>query len=433
MRKLFGCALVLLLVCGVAQAQIFESNIQKVPNTDPYPTEPYIRYYTHETGAGPQVSPAGQFNCGGKAIWDPPYCKSFYAQADAKQTYRAFTENKDNWDPPLSFGDEAAAVWDLELNDGTAQRTGYYGWATGTINDGDTYLWYAEDCVGTLTASCLGPLNPASGEGHEIPNVPFGEGTDSVLENEYGMRPIPVPKPQGYDPATGIIDYAWEPASNVGPTALDADYELWYFVDDGSDGLCDFPIAGSDFTYLKDVPETTGTIDVVNELGLGATSQNCVFAALKIVYPPAGGTDKITTRYVSRSGQAVYLADDGTAVTVTNIQAKWIGGTNVQVSWETGLEDGLVGFYVTRGLSANGPFERVSDLIRANGEPSAYNFIDRISIPGGLQTVPEGLFYQIETIDIDDEILEFGPVQADLPVQTRPRVAPERQIRGFRR
>jgi hypothetical protein len=74
----------------------------------------------------------------------------------------------------------------------------------------------------------------------------------------------------------------------------------------------------------------------------------------------------------------------------------------------------------------------VSDLIPAKGEPSAYSFLDSVNpneLPRRLQA--SGVFYKVETIDIDDRVQAFGPTQVEL--NERPQIRkPGRQLQRIR-
>ncbi|RMF75963.1 MAG: hypothetical protein D6738_02530, partial [Acidobacteria bacterium] len=215
--------------------------------------------------------------------------------------------------------------------------------------------------------------------------------------------------------STNPINLDWDAASATGDSGTfpsTAEYDLYYAKDDNSDGVCSARTAP--LTFLKQVAGTSTTVTPA-EIGEADGNPTCVAFALKLVYPAVGGATKITSRYFSRVGQAINLNGGATAAEVYDLAARRIGGLQVEVSWKTSLEDGVVGFYVSRALTENGTFERVSGLIPANGEPSAYNFVDSID-PSAFQgrVAASGLYYRVETVDIDDNTKPFGPVKADL-------------------
>ena len=407
MRKTLIIAATAVLVLAVPQAfaQVMESALQQVETQ--LTNTPYVRYYTPDP-ISRNVNPAGAETC---PAWDgnpdpfinddpENYCGAVYKSAG--QAYRAYTENRDNFGgaPP---GTIFYALWDYQEG-----SDGYYAWAANPVGTDETMNWKAVDCVGTTLGKCLGPLNDAYGAGSDIANVPGG--TIAPLN---GLRPIPVPRitNNSIDP----INLDWDAATATGDTGgfpSTAQYDLYYAKDDTSDGVCDARTAP--LTFLRTEAGTSTSVALA-DIGEAQGNTTCVAFAIKLSYPEVGGQTHITTRYFSRVGQAINLNGGATAAEVYDLAARRIGGLQVEVSWKTSLEDGVVGFYVTRALTENGVYERVSGLIPAKGEPSAYSFVDTLD-PSSIRgpVAASGLFYKVETVDIDDNTTPFGPVKADL-------------------
>lgn len=420
-----GAALVIAFAPGVLAQQGFESTLQGVA-TD-LGGVPYLRYYT-PSNLSNNVNPNAENVCpvyeGPGGLESPEnYCGATYVVK--KQTYRAYSENTTNFDGAPS-GLQVYAVWDFQAGTG-ADRTGYYAWAGQTADNGETSLATDLNCIGTSPTTCLGPLNPASATGTDVAQVPGG-----TIAPRFGLRPMPVPRAS--TPGPGIVEpitLSWDQVSVSGVQGAfpNPQYDIYFAKDGNADGACD--ARGGQFTFLRTVDGTTTTVTAA-ELGEAAGNPVCVAFALRIRYAPAGGVSPIISRYFSRAGQAVNLNGSATAAEVYDLGARRIGAAQVEVSWKTSLEDGVRGFYVTRAFAENGTFERVSNLITAKGEPSAYSFIDtaiagNVRIPAGVK----GVFYKVESVDIDDNVTPFGPVRADLGgVQTRPgrqQVAPNRR------
>jgi hypothetical protein len=164
------------------------------------------------------------------------------------------------------------------------------------------------------------------------------------------------------------------------------------------------------------VKTVAGTTTDVTEAEAGLTPGEAagVTFALKIRFPSTSDGDVIVTRYLSANGQC--FLNGGLSANIYELAAKYVGKTNVEVTWKTSLEDGVRGFYVSRSTTQNGPYTRVSDLIPAKGEASAYSFIDAVQAPGAAIKAT-GLWYKVETIDIDDNAVEYGPTKAQMPNQ----------------
>lgn len=410
MRKwlvyLLGGALVLALP-GLAVAQSFAAH---VTNTDTQTGNVYVRYYT----AGVTCNSGGVFNCGrgncaGTAgTLEGEYC--LQAHKDAKNGYRGHTDNRVNY-PGSGPSSMFHAIWDTEAGTGTGDHTGYYAWTCKTVLEGQTHQWFNDDCSGTKTAAdCLG--NSYAGVAADRANTPQG-----TLLRHGGLSAVPVPTVASVN--NTIIDLDWDDVSGVGCGEA-ATYDLYYYIDDLSDSACDMPNEGQ-FTFLGNYSASTATVDTATDLGgdsFGKGEAKGIVFALKLVYPtPAEG--QAETRYFSANGQCVSL-DTALAAEVYDLVVRHAGRNNVEVSWKTSLEDGVRGFYVTRATSENGPYTRVSDLVAANGEPSAYSFIDTITAPRG-RVHASGVFYKIEALDIDDNVQNFGPAALELPTSVRPR------------
>src|SRR5262249_36249595 len=80
-----------------------------------------------------------------------------------------------------------------------------------------------------------------------------------------------------------------------------------------------------------------------------------------------------------------------TPARIISFRARCAGRATVSVSWTSGAEGGVQGYYVTRATSPSGPFTRVSDLLSATGDGSRYVFADHVRTSLGRL-----LYYQVE-------------------------------------
>ena len=96
------------------------------------------------------------------------------------------------------------------------------------------------------------------------------------------------------------------------------------------------------------------------------------------------------------------------------MSARYAGRGIVSVSWTTGSEGGVQGFYVTRAASASGAFERVSDMIAPRGDGQTYNAQDRVHAALG-----RALYYAVEIVGADGTITSSGPTAITLPAPRR--------------
>ncbi len=399
-RMLLGllAAAVLLFLPVTAQAASFpiESNLTE---TDPQPEIIWQRYFTP---ASAKVN--GSDNCP-YTVDDDRACEMGLYKSNPR-AYRGYSENIEGFDNQ-PFGTTFYHILDMELNPGTGQHEGYYAWAGQVVDGNETMLWRDPNCVGGSPVACMGPCNQAYGDAVPVPNVPRG-----TKNGRGGLRPIPVPRAGNYDSVAGSIDLDWERATaqDIGDEAA---YDINYAILAPGGGACP-DATPADFTLLRTEPAgTLSTTVLLSDLGLAPGDEQCVTFAIRLNLSNYFGGASMTTKFLSSNGQAVYIGGGGLAAQIYDIKAVGIR-QGAQVSWKTSLEDGVRGFYVTRAFTQDGPYSRVSDLIRAKGEPSAYTYLDN-NVPAGARLQGNGVFYQIESIDIDDAVQTFGPVELEVP------------------
>ncbi|MDQ7006497.1 MAG: hypothetical protein Q9Q40_04635 [Acidobacteriota bacterium] len=378
----------------------------------------YQRYYLPSQD---KVSPACPNSCANcdTATAGGPYCTMTFKAKKSNGSFRGYSDNIINFNN-APYGSMAYMILDAEANGGASNHVGYYAWTAKAVNDGDTGKWFDPNCAGTVVYACLGPASPSNAS--DVLQVPDHDGNGTAgLQAIGGLRPIPVPRVDAFDGTN--FNLSWDAATPVGDTA-EARYDLHFAITAPSGGNCPEPTT-ADMTFLRTEAGNSTTV-TMGDVGLAPGDEQCVTFSMQLRFPAMSDGTELLTRYFSANGQSVYTGQGGLAVKIYDLTATWVGRNNVEVDWKTSLEDGVVGFYVTRSFTANGTYQRVSDLIRANGEPSAYSFIDSVSARSGAVS---GVFYRIEAIDVDDELTVSGTTQLELPAL--PDV--ERKIRQFRR
>jgi hypothetical protein len=270
--------------------------------------------------------------------------------------------------------------------------------------------------------SCLGQGNIGNSPG-PILNVPRSGGANQ-LDPIGGIRPMPVPRVLGGSTAEAIR-LGWDAASIAGVGGA-VTYDLYGVRKESSGGACPAVLETDLTNLIGNFATTAATVAASAVPGTGS----CVTFGLKLHYPDAGGGVQMTSRFVSANG-TTFVTDVADAQ-IYAVVARHLRANSVEVSWRTSLEDNVHGFYVSRGDSADGPFSRVSGLIPAKGEPSSYSYIDTVRMPSG-PTNASGLFYKIESIDLQDHVTYFGPVRAQLPRVVEGSVVPTNSTRRNRR
>lgn len=436
MNKISNIAVVvtvaLFFIAGaIADTKVIDSSVLEVSSS---PGTVYQRWFTT---AKPDINP----NCEGACPTKPcdtgvPGMTSCQLTFNTnREGFRAYSEDLINFGDAL-FGTVMQAVFDLQVNGGAGNHQGYYAWNTGAVDSADTSTWFALDCAGGSIASCVGAANATNARA--ITGVPERSGAvGGILRNVGGFSPLPVPRATDLDGdgnaytragVKGTFQIGWDAVSSTGKTVLNAAGYDVYYAKSTSAGSCPAP-TDSEFTFLKTVTGTTAEVGFA-EVGLAsADDPACVTFGLKVHFGNTSGAVRIVSRYVSANGQS--FATSGLSANVYELVAKYAGKSNVEVTWRTSLEDGVRGFYVSRATTQNGPFTRVSELIAAKSEASAYSFIDAVQMPPGAVKAT-GLWYKVETIDIDDNAVEYGPTKTQLPGPNRDAIIKQRTVKPKR-
>jgi hypothetical protein len=89
----------------------------------------------------------------------------------------------------------------------------------------------------------------------------------------------------------------------------------------------------------------------------------------------------------------------------------------VTLKWETGSEVDNIGFYVYRSETADGPFEKISELIDGAGNSAigrSYGYIDKKVEPN------KTYFYYLEDVDIHGIRNKNDTIQVTVPLPRKP-------------
>lgn len=394
---------------GAALAQTpFESGVHDAAADAP--AQIYQRYFAALSGA---VNPSATNNCGtaGANVETAPdgsFCK-LVVRTTATAFYRGYSENTSAFGITPPDGQEYQSAFDMQTGAGTPNHVGYYGWTAKVVNASDTSKANVKDCTGLNAGSCLGNANTANSTDRS--GVPNTDGGAAGVQRYAGLSPIPAPRVTNYNRTTGVINLGWDAVtSNTGGKTA-AGYDIFQATGVKSGTTCPAP-SDAQLVFLKSSATNSATVNR-SELASTPGDNKCATFAIKLNYGNNTG-GPIKSRYVSSNGQAINLDGGGGAASVFDITAKWASANNIEVNWKTSLEDGVRGFYVTRATTENGAYVRISSLIAAKGEPSAYTFVDAVPTQGVQKAT--GLYYKVETVDIDDNVAAFGPAKAQLPV-----------------
>lgn len=359
----------------------------------------FVRYFTE--GASDAINPA----CPDPAEPDPfgdgqamSYCQTGFTVGKSGSGYRGYTENTFNFDAQI--GVPYYAVFDYQdagAGDQDGAR-GFYACSVSTIVAGSTSSWFTPDCSGATATHCIGAHANDYSAGRDIGSVPGGP-----INTRGGLRPIPVPRVDSFNDTTGDAALSWDAADCRGETNPVL-YDL-YQSSVAAGGSCDRANIG-DFTLVQS--GINGTSANVN----AGTGENCVSYALRLVYGSTGlGGIPVKSRFLGANGQPIYTGAGGLSNDIYDIVVRPLSGASAEITWKSALEDGVSGYFVTRATSVDGQFQRVSDLIPANGSGS-YSFVDRLNARGRISGT--GLFYSIEQVSADGSVESFGPVQLEL-------------------
>jgi hypothetical protein len=362
--------------------------------------------------------------------YDPAVTGGGYSELDENTT--AYSGDADN----QTF----FVLWDGQVLGGAANHIAYYAVQGGIVSNGTTNAPlggdpYQANCAGDIPINCLelddsrwprttplastnasygGPLHTIRSIGglSPVPNVRAGNpgltgpiplSWDAPDTFSGAMKGGPLGQPAPTSPVKGVRIYkcANQPCSGSGPLANDACWQPLASVDlpntTTSDPSC--PTAGSCNWYAA----------TVRLLGPGGGAMEVETGREVVTNPPSSSG---ILKFVGVNSQAV--ACGATSILISSVNARYAGRGTVDVSWTTGIEGSLRGFYVSRGTSPSGPFSHVSPLIPQTGDASTYQFSDHAK--SGVNRV---IYYQVEAIGADGTVTASGPTAVTIPHPTK--------------
>lgn len=302
---------------------------------------------------------------------------------------------------------------DASMSDTTANHIGYYGVSGVTANNAGVGTFLTQACGTTGAQNCFGRIDAAYAQA-PLTNTSSSYGGTSTIKAIGGLNPVPNVKvastgtpgsyllgwgdPFSYAGAMRPSTSAGAPPSPVVGVAL--------YKNDRPTGNCTAP-AGNDAGWAKMASYGLGAgVNVPDTVPAGV---GCRYYALKVELTGPGAAAVIESALGVNSQPA---KGDATVVRISRFTTTYAGHGKVNVGWTSGVEGNTQGYYVTRGLTANGPFQRVSPLVAAKGSNSVYNYTDT---PG---TTSRTYYYQLQIVGRDGSMSTSTSAAVNLPGRT---------------
>jgi len=335
------------------------------------------------------------------------------------------------------------ALWDAEANKGACNHQAFYavqGQKAATSNATDpldtthTGERTIANCGGTVGANCFKRADASNSDTSPITFSRFGyDGTGGSAHSfgsVGGFNPVPnvrVSLP-GAGCAAGSARLTWDDpdlqsgAMKNGVTSPVQGVNLYVNTSVGCDPGCPNGETGWSLQSTTECPG--GVCGMIGATGTCVNITGPTWFALRVrVKGPGSAATSIesgndgplpiaTDDFVG--GNSSCVAPAGTAVRITNVTAHYAGRGTVNVTWTTGTEGGVQGYYVSRGTSPSGPFTRVSEEFTPRGDQSTYQFAD--SVHAALGRIQ---YYAIEIVSTDGTSDHTGPQAVNLPAAKR--------------
>lgn len=303
---------------------------------------------------------------------------------------------------------------DADMNAGGGNHICYWGVSGVVTNNSGVGGFLPDDCGVAGAQNCFGRID-ADFAGPILNNAKHGYGGGpGQIRAVGGLNPVPNVEVGGV--AGGLASLSWaalpDYTANMRPST--------------ASGAAPSPVAGVrlykiDRTPCTD-PNSSDTWDPLGDFGPGAggTTDNvaaapgdCRYYALGVRFVgPGGAPNEVETFCKGVNSQPV--STDATAVRITRFDVNYVGQGVVNVNWTSGTEGDAQGYYVTRGLTSNGPYTRVSNLVRARGDNMNYTHADRVK--AGTSRV---YYYQLDIVGRDGTTTSTAPAVVTLPGRTR--------------
>jgi len=129
---------------------------------------------------------------------------------------------------------------------------------------------------------------------------------------------------------------------------------------------------------------------------------------------PGGGSNEIESGIVGGAGFVgpnSQCLGAGQVTHIVRVDARYAGRGSVNVSWTSGIESDVQGYFVARASSPAGPFTRVSEEVaKRSVDNSDYTYTDRVRASLG-----RTLYYQIQVLKTDGTVETSGAASVSLP------------------
>lgn len=316
------------------------------------------------------------------------------------------------------------AFADACMNNSAANHIGFYSAAGVFGNAAGIGASVDLNCPGTQAQNCFPRVDSTNGARPDLTNTYQGFGGAHTIRAIGGLNPIPnVRVAVGGGCPPGVVCLTWDApydySTNLRPSTTSGGAPsspldgVELFRNDRS-GACTDP-SGDDagWTSVGTFPQGPGASQ--QPLPGGPTA--CSFFALKVRVVGPGHGDDLATTCVGVNSQPV--AAPQTAVRIVRFNANYAGHGVVNVSWTSGIEGDVSGFFVTRSTSSTGPFSRVSSLQPAKGDNSNYSVADPVGTGAG-----RVYYYQLQVQNRDGSLTSSSPAAVTLPGRSKKKSGP---------
>lgn len=341
------------------------------------------------------------------------------------------SSTRENMNPYCGSADNLNfySIWDTELQTGTPAHQGYYGASSVFATSAGIGDPTQSGCPGSTALNCFGRIDTSNAISAPLNFVShgYGDADPHNLRAIGGLSPVPVPRISRLSATQ--VKVTWNDpdlytAAMRGPASNVLGVNLYRFDDTNANGVCDEPSGSTvGWALVAPFPNGSGAAGTTQNITAGpAGSHNCTFFATTVRFSGPGGVGELESggnpypgsggipKYVGGNSQAINL--DPTSTKIIRANAKYEGKGSVTVTWQSGLEGGLSGYYVQRGSTADGPYTRVSSMIAPRGDNTDYTFNDRLASPGTF-------YYRVEIVGTSGTSTFTSPTAVMTPVRQK--------------
>jgi len=337
--------------------------------------------------------------------------------------YNCNSESSGTYSPPPSEPSDQVfyCLIDAEADSGTCNHIGYYTISGQLVNNditsnpGDART---ANCAGTVTQNCFTAGDPSNSDQTPLTSTyPTFGAVPHQVRSIGGFSPVPtvrVSPPGASGCGSQQVRVTWDdpiPADPLMKNGVPSPIQgVDLYRNDAACAAC--PDGSTGWVRTSTAAAPTG------EYGPAAgASGDCVdipasgsgwFALTVRVKGPGPSPSSVLETRLSGSSQCVSAL--GTAGRIVSFGARYAGRGTVDLSWTTGTEGGVQGFYVTRATTPTGPYTRVSDMVGVTGDYSHYAFTDHIRTSLG-----RVLVYRLEIVHSDGTIELSGSTTVTTP------------------